>query len=98
MAETAVAKRLAKERNISVREAEQQLDAHAYLKEQCQWAPNRLHHEYLCQLMFLHVTATGQSKHDHAICQSRREPLPKWDLGVEPITMELICSDSTKKT
>ena len=35
-AKTAAAKRLAKERNISVREAELQLDANAYLEEQWQ--------------------------------------------------------------
>ena len=90
-------KRLTNERNISVREAEQQLDANAYLKEQWQWAPSRLHHEYLCQQMFLHAAATGQSEHDCTIHWGRREPLPKEDLGAEPPAMELIHPDSTQE-
>ena len=77
MAKTAAAKRLVREQDILVREAEQQLDANAYLGEQWQWVPGRLHHEYLCQQMFLHAIATGQSKHDSAVHQGWREPLPK---------------------
>ena len=61
----------------------------AYLEEQWQWAPDRLHHKYLCQQMFLHAAATSQSKHNCAICLGR-EPLPNQDLGVEPTAMELI--------
>ena len=77
MAKAAAAKKLTKERNISVREAEWQLDANAYLEEQWQWAPDGLHHEYLCQQMFLYVTATGWSKQNDTICWSHREPSPK---------------------
>ena len=73
-------------------EAEWQLDANAYLWEQWWWAHGRLHHEYLCQQMFLHATATGQ--HEHAICQGQRKPLPEWDLWTEPTAMELIGPDS----
>ena len=69
MAKTAAGKRLERELNISVRKAEWQLDANAYLEEQWQWVPGRLHHEYLCQQMFLHATATGWIEHDHAIHQ-----------------------------
>ena len=92
-----MAKRLATERNISVREAEQQLDADAYVKEQWQWAPSRLHCEYLCQLMFLPATATSQSEHNCTIHWGRREPLPEPDLGAEPTTMELVYPDSTQE-
>ena len=97
MAKTAMVKRLAKERNILVREAEQWLDADAYLKEQHQWAQGRLHHEFLIQQMFVHGTATGQSKHNHTICWDRREPLSKWGLGVETTAMELIPPDSSQE-
>ena len=88
-------KRLAKERTISVREAERWLDVNAYLKEQQQWAPGGLHHENLCQQMFLHDAATSQSEHDCTICWGRRKPSSKWDLGAEPTAMELVCPDST---
>ena len=64
-------------KNISVREAEWWLDADAYLDEQQQWAPGRLHHEYLCQQMFSHAAMTSRSEHICAICQGQREPLPK---------------------
>ena len=47
--------------------------------------------------MFLHGAATGQSEHDCTICWGQREPLPKWDLGVEPTAMELIHPDSTQE-
>ena len=56
-----------------------------------------LHHEYLCQQMFLHAAATDWSKHNCTICLGRREPSPKHDLGVEPTTMELVCPDSTQE-
>ena len=42
MSKTTAAKRLARMKNISVREAEQWLDANAYLEEQQQWAPGGL--------------------------------------------------------
>ena len=92
-----MANRLVKERNISVREAEQQLDTDAYLEEQWQWVPGRSHGEYLCQQIFLHAAVTGWSKHDYTICWGLREPLPKWDLGVESTTMELVCPNSTQE-
>ena len=79
-----------------MRKAEWQLDANAYLEEQWQWAPGRLHHVHLCQQMFLHATATGQSKHDHAISKGQREPSPKQDLVGEPTAMELVHPISTQ--
>ena len=94
---TAVAKRLAREIGISVREAEQQLDANAYLKEQWHWAPGGLHHKYLCQQMFSHAATTGWSLYDHAIHWGWREPLQEQDLGAEPTAMELVHPDSTWK-
>ena len=36
-------------------EDELQLDADAYLQEQQQWLLGGLHHEFLCQQMFLHA-------------------------------------------
>ena len=68
MAKTTAAKRLARTQNSLVREAEWQLDADAYLQEQRQWLPSGLHHEFLCQQMFLHATATGWNECDHTIC------------------------------
>ena len=47
--------------------------------------------------MFLHATATGWSKHNHAICWGRREPSVEGDLRVEPTTMELVSHDSTQE-
>ena len=90
-------KRLTREIGISVREAEWQLDADAYLEEQWCWTPGGLHHEYLYQQMFSHAATTGQSVYDHAIHWGEREPLPKQDLGVEPTAMELICPDSIQE-
>ena len=94
-AKIATAKRLALEKGISVREAEWWLDADAYLKEQWHWAPGGFRHEYLYQQMFSHATMTSQSKYDHAICWGQRKPLPEWDLGMEPTTMELVFPNST---
>ena len=91
-----LAKRLAREKNISVREAKRQLDAEAYLEEQWQWTSGRLHQEYLCQMMFHHATATGKSEHDHAICHwGRWEPSAEWDVEREPTVMELFWPDSS---
>ena len=73
-----------------MREAEWWLDADAYLQEQWQWAHGSLHHEYLCQQMFLHATMTGQSEYEHAICWGWWGPSPKQDLGAEPTAMELV--------
>ena len=70
---TTAAKRLVKAQNNFVREAEWQLDANAYLQEQQQWAHGSLHCKYLYQQMFLHVTATGQSEHEHTIHWGQRE-------------------------
>ena len=84
-----------KAHNISVRQAEWGLDTDTYLQEQWQWAHGSLHHDYLCQQMFLHAAVTDQSEYEHAICQGQREPSPEWDLGAEPTTMELIGPDST---
>ena len=89
-----MAKRLLREIDILVREAEWRLDANAYLKEQWQWTSGGLHCKYLCQQMFSHTAANGWSKHDHAICQGQREPSPDWNLGAEPTAMELIHPDS----
>ena len=44
--------------------------------------------------MFLHAAVTGWSEHECTICWVQREPSPKWDLGVEPTTMELVGPDS----
>ena len=89
---TASAKRLAREKNLLVREAERQLDAKAYLKEQLQWTSSGLHQEYLHWMMFHHVTATGKSEHKCTICPGRQEPLAEWDVEAEhqPTAMELI--------
>ena len=84
-------------RDISVREAEWQLDTNAYLEEQWQWAPVGFHHEYLCQQMFFHAATTGQSEYDHAIYQGWKEPSLEWDLGTDPTAMELICPKSTQE-
>ena len=77
MSKTLVAKRLAKTKKISVREAEWWLDASAYLEEQQQWAPSGLHHEYLHQQIFSCTATTSQSEYNHAICWGWREPLPE---------------------
>ena len=77
MVKTATAKGPARTQNISVREAEWQLDADAYLQEQRWWLPSGLHHEFLCQQMFLLAATTGWSECDHNICWGQREPLPE---------------------
>ena len=77
MSKTAADKRLVRTQNVSVREAEWHLDTDAYLQEQRLWVHSGLHHEFLCQQMFLHAAATGWSEHDHAICHGQREPLLK---------------------
>ena len=65
---TASVKKLAREKNILVREAKKWLDAEAYLEEQLQWTSSGLYQEYLCQMMFHHATVTGKSEHNCAIC------------------------------
>ena len=70
---TASVRRLAREKDISVREAKRQLDAEAYLKEQWQWTSGRVHQEYLHQIMFHHATATSKHEHDYAVCWGRQE-------------------------
>ena len=90
MQNTATAKRLANTQGISVREAEQQLDANAYLHKQWWWTHGGLQHEYLFQQMFQHAVLTGQSEYECAICWGQRDPLPEQDLAVEPTAMELV--------
>ena len=92
---TTPAKRLAREKTISVKEAKRQLDAEANLKEQWQWTSSRLQQEYLCQMMFHH--ATGKSEQDCAICWGRWEPSAEQDVEREPTTMELFWPDSSQE-
>ena len=94
---TALAKRLDREKNISVREAERWLDAEAYLKEQWWWTPGRLHQEYLCQMMFHHANFTSKSEHNCAICWGRWEPSVEWNVEREPTMMELFQPDSSQE-
>ena len=97
MVKTATAKRLVEEKNISVREAERQLDADAYPTECEQWVLFGLQHDFLLHRMFVHAMATGQQEHDHAIHHGRWEPSPVWDLGMEPSMVELIYANSTRE-
>ena len=96
---TASVNRLAREKNISVREAERWLDTEAYLKEQLQWTSSGLHQKYLCQMMFHHAAVTSKIEHNCAICQGRWEPSAEWDMEAEhqPTTMELIQPDSSRE-
>ena len=89
--------KLAREKNISVREAERQLDTEAYLEELWQWTSSGLHQEYLCQMMFYHATTAGKSEHDCAICWGRQKPLAEWDMEREPTVMELVWPDSSQE-
>ena len=84
-------------KDISVREVDRQLDANAYLEKHQWWAHGRLHHQFLLQHMFLHATATGQRKYNHAICQGRWELSEEWDLGAELSTVELVSPESTRE-
>ena len=61
-AKTATAKSLAKTENISMREAEQQLDANAYLQEQQQWDMTASTAGTYTSKYSLHAAATGQSE------------------------------------
>ena len=76
MAKTAAAKRLAEEKNISVREEEWQLDTDVYLEECEQWVPFGLHCDFLLHRMFIHAMAMGQKEHDHTIHHGRQGPSP----------------------
>ena len=89
-AETTATKKLAQETGISVRQAERCLDANVFLDECLRWAPLRTHHPFIMHEMFAHVEVTGQREHDWAICLGWWQPSPKWDLGVESSTMDLI--------
>ena len=82
-AKTATAKELAQEMGISVREAERCLDANVFLDEYLRWEPDELHCLFLLQWMFTHAEATGQKKHDCAICQGHQQLLPKQDVNAE---------------
>ena len=96
MVKTAAAKRLAEEKDISMWEAERQMDADVYLSECQWWVPFRLHHKFCC---------TGCSsmqwpwdrEHDHAIHCSRRKPSSVQDLEVEPSTVELVYANSMRE-
>ena len=92
-----MAKRLAREKNISVREAKRHLDTKAYLMEQWQWASGGLQQEHLCQMMFHHAAATNKSEHNHAIHWGRQEPSAEWDVERKSTTMELMQPDSSQE-
>ena len=94
---TTVAKRLAEEKGISVREVERQLDTDAYLKEHQWWVPGGLHCQFLLQQMFLHAAATGQREYDHAIHQGGWEPSAEQDLEAKLSSMEPISPESTRE-
>ena len=68
MSKTTTAKTLARTQNVYGREAEWQSDTDSYLQEKRQWAHGGLHHEHLCQQMFLHAAVTSQSEHNCGIC------------------------------
>ena len=63
-AKTVAAKRLAREKDISVREAERQLDAYLFLDEIPRWESGRLHCPYLLQRMFAQAGNAGQKEYD----------------------------------
>ena len=86
-----------KKKNISVWEAERQLDTDIYLTEHQPWVPFGLHHNFLLHGMFVHAVATGQKEHDCAICCGRWEPLPVQDLEAEPSVVELIYANAMRE-
>ena len=47
--------------------------------------------------MFTHAEATGWKEHDQAIHQGWQQPSLKWDLGVEPSTMEVIGPETIRE-
>ena len=97
MVKTTAAKRLAEEKDIAVREAERQLDVNVYLTVCEWWVPFGLHHDFLLHRMPIHAVTMGQKEHDHAICHSRWEPSPVWDLGAEPSVVKLVYANSMRE-
>ena len=97
MAKTTTAKRLAEEKNITVREAERQLDTDVCLTECEWWVHFRLHCDFLLHRMFVHAMATGQKEHDCTICHSMQKPSPVWDLGAELSVVELVHTNSMRE-
>ena len=77
-------------KNISVREAERELETEVYLEEQKWWLPGRLHHEYLCHQMFVPVVTMGQKECDWAIHCGWREQSSPWSLHRKATAMESI--------
>ena len=59
MENTAAAKKLGAEKNISVREVERRLDANLFLDEIPRWEPGGSYHPFLFQRMFTHTEAPG---------------------------------------
>ena len=65
---TAAAKRLAAKKNISVWEAERQLDAKLFLDEIPKWEPGGPHYSLLCQKMFTHAKMVRLKEYHWGIC------------------------------
>ena len=77
MGKTSKAKRLAVEMDISVREAEQRLDAKFFLDQIPRSQPGGPHHVLLYQKMFEHVRAAGPREYYHGFCWGHQQPSPE---------------------
>ena len=92
---TTQAKRLAVEMDISVRKAEQRLDAKLFLDEIPRWQQGGPHHALLYQKIFEHARAAGLRKYHHGICQGHWQPSPERSLQVGVSVMGLLAPKMT---
>ena len=90
MGKTVAAKRLAAEKNISVWEAERQLDAKLFLDEIPKWEPGGPHYSLLYQKLFTHTKAARLKEYHQGICQGHWQASPERSPQVEISTVGLL--------
>ena len=90
LARTAVAKKLAPEMNMSVREAVRWLDAYLFLDEIPLWWSGRPHCPYLLQKMFSQVESMGCKEYNHAGQRGSQQSMLEQEATQEVLATELV--------
>ena len=81
---TTTAKGLGAKEGISMREAEQQLDADIFLDEFPKWGLQSLQRPFILHQMFCHTTTNSRREHDRAIHWGQRQPPQTGSEGRSP--------------
>ena len=85
-----IAKEQARETGLSVREAEQRIDAELFLDEYPRWELGAPHQSVILHDMFLHTAEWGQKEAERLVCWGCWGSASEPNLGAGQSAMELV--------